>query len=263
MPARNEAGYIDVALQSLISEGIEVVLLDNGSVDGTRERAERFLGNGLLRIADVPWRGYVDFVELLRAIEEVLQSSFHDWHIRVDADEWLRATKNVTLVDFLEREVARQHWVVNFREFVFVPPVGVDMWGEDYRVLATQYYVFEPTRRRLMRAWRRGSVTGIIESAGHQFQNLPAEAVYPEDQTLRHYIGLSWSHAIGKRADRTYAAGDLARGWHANRLDLRFARPIESSPYLKSAEPWDARVLDDSTPTRFHFWQPGFHETVG
>jgi hypothetical protein len=227
---------------------------------GTRERAERFLGNGLIRIADVPWRGQFDLADQLRATESVFRTSHHDWHLRVDADEWLRSTHDLTLAEFLRREVGSQYRVVNFREFVFLPPVGMDLWGTDYRALATRYYVFEPMPRRLMRAWRRGSVVSIVESGGHRFPTLPPMTVYPEDQTLRHYIGLSWSHAIGKRANRTYAQGDLALGWHGNRLDFRAARPIQDSPYVKSAEPWDARTLDVSAPSRFHFWEPGFHE---
>jgi hypothetical protein len=60
MQARNEVGHIETTLATLIAEGIEVVLLANGSIDGTAEVAERFLGGGLLRIEHVPWRGVFD-----------------------------------------------------------------------------------------------------------------------------------------------------------------------------------------------------------
>ena len=43
MAARNEAGYIQTTLRALMAEGVEVVLLDHGSIDGTRECAEAFL----------------------------------------------------------------------------------------------------------------------------------------------------------------------------------------------------------------------------
>jgi hypothetical protein len=260
MAARNEAGYIEVALRSMIDEGLEVVLLDHGSVDGTRELAERFRGNGLLEIRDVPWRGTFDLAEMLRAKEEVYSESPHDWHVHVDADEWLRATHDVPRAEFLNSNVDPQYVIVNFQQFVFLPPTGADMWGMDYRVISTRYYCFAQTPKQHMRPWRRGSVGSIVDGAGHTFPNVPVAAVFPEDQALRHYIGLSWSHAIAKRADRTYPGPNWPGGWHRNRLDLRAARPVEDSQYVKMAELWDTRALDTSTPTRFHFWQPGFHE---
>jgi hypothetical protein len=259
LPARNEAGYIAVTLQALIDEGCEVVLIDHGSVDGTREVAERFLGAGLLRIQDHPWKGEFDLGELLANVEGVFEQSSHAWHLFVGADEWLRADCDLPLADFLRSEVSRDFEVVNFREYAFLPPLGVDMWGQDFRQLATSYYLFEPGPRRLMRAWRRGARVGsLVESAGHTFADVASNAVYPMDQVLRHYIGLSWSHAIGKRANRHYAARDLARGWHGNRLNLRAASPVAVSPYFRTISPWDSRNLDASMPSPFHFWDPGF-----
>lgn len=258
LTARNEAGYIDVALESLIAEGVEVVLIDHESVDGTRELAEEWLGRGLLRIETMRWDGVYDLNALLNRQRDVFATSRHDWHVRLDADEWLRSTDDVPLAEFLERCVDDRFCVVNFREYVFLPPVGVDMWGEDFRQLATDYYVFEPMPLRLMRAWRRRTPGDFVSGAGHRIEGLSSAVVFPEHQTLRHYIGLSWSHAISKRANRTYAADDLARGWHANRLDLRGARPVEHASVLRRADPWDTRDLDHSVPSPVQFWDPLF-----
>ena len=71
MTARNEAGYIRVALQSLIEQGIEVVLVDHESIDGTRELAETFLGAGLLRIETLPWNGVYDLTAVLTNQQEL------------------------------------------------------------------------------------------------------------------------------------------------------------------------------------------------
>jgi glycosyltransferase involved in cell wall biosynthesis len=259
MAARNEAGYIAVALRSLIEEGIEVALIDNGSIDGTREIAEQFLGGGLTSIVDLPWRGSFDLKASLEAKHDIYDRSPHDWHIHVDADEWLRARNEVSVSELLGRFVDARFVVVNFREYCFLPPVDVDMWGRDYRALATSYYLFEPRARRLMRAWRRGKVGSNIEDGGHHVSGVADGAIYPEDQTMRHYIGLSWSHAILKRADRAYAPDDLARGWHWNRLDMRAARPVAAGRLIKHAVPWDTRNLDDSAPSQFRFWQADFN----
>jgi glycosyltransferase involved in cell wall biosynthesis len=259
MTARNEAGYIATALRTLIEQGLEVVLIDHESIDGTREIAESFLGNGLLQIETLEWRGTYDLTALLQHQQEVYAAQRHDWFVRIDADEWLHPNVTVPLAEFLERHVDRRYAIVNFREYVFLPPVGVDMWGEDFRQIATTYYAFEPRQMRLMRAWRRGMAGSFIEGAGHAFAGVDQGLVLPTDQALRHYVGLSWSHAISKRADRSYAPQDLAKGWHYNRLDMRRARPLETAECLKHAEPWDTHQLDASRPSRVHFWDPGFH----
>jgi hypothetical protein len=259
MTARNEAGYIEVALRSLIEQGIEVVLIDHQSIDGTRELAETFLGAGLLRIETLEWRGVYDLTALLINQQEVFASARHDWFVRVDADEWLRPTSGGPLADFLEHGVDDRFSVVNFREFVFVPTIGIDTWGQDYRRMATSYYLFEPLPNRLMRAWRRGAADSFVEGAGHRLDHVDLATVLPEAQTMRHYVGLSWSHAIAKRAARTFAPEDLQKGWHFDRIDLRAARPIAAAACLRTASPWDVAPLDDSAPSPVHFWDPAFH----
>jgi glycosyltransferase involved in cell wall biosynthesis len=258
MASRNEAGYIEHALRRVIDDGMEVVLLDNGSTDGTREIAERFLGGGLQCIEDQPFTGAFDLAEQLRRKAEIVAGASHDWIVNAAPDEWLHATSEATLSEFLEREVASGTQVVDFVEYVFLPPVGVDMFGEDVRRLTTSYYCFAPAPFRLMRAWRRGLPVDLVQSAGHRFREIDPAIVHPRPQVLRHYIGLSWSHAIAKRADRVYPEHALARGWHANRRDYRSARPVVGHPALRRAEPWWVRRLDDSAATRHHFWQEGF-----
>lgn len=258
MAARNEAGYIDHTLRRVIDDGMEVVLIDHASKDGTRELAERYLGGGLLRIEDQPWEGVFDLAEQLRRKEAVVASAPHDWIVNVAPDEWLRCTVEATLAEFLEREVAAGTQVVDFVEHVFLPPLGADMYGRDVRCIATDYYCFAPTPLRLMRAWRRGTMGSLVESAGHRFRDVDPGVIHPEPQVLRHYIGLSWSQAIERRADREYPAAALARGWHGNRRDMRAARPVIDHPALRRADPWWTRQLDASAPMRHHFWEPAF-----
>lgn len=256
--ARNEAGYIETAIRVLIEEGVELVLIDHASIDGTRDLAASYLGAGLLRIIDLPWNGAFDLTEQLIAKQTVYAESRHDWLIHADADEWLRAKEDMSLRDFL-RGIEPRYSVVNFMEFAFLPPFGVDLWRQDYRKAATHYYYFAPRPKRLMRAWRRGSVDDTVVGAGHAFLRLPLDQIYPQDQTLRHYLGLSWSHAITRRANRVYSDRDLAQGWHANRLDMRGVAEFRNG-VLKVADPWDSRILDESSPSAYHFWELGFAE---
>jgi hypothetical protein len=234
-----------------------VVVIDHASIDGTREIAASCLGAGVLEIVDVPWDGSFDLAALLGAKERIFERYRHDWQLHVDADEWVHANTNRSLAEFLET-VEPRFLAVDFDSFPFLPPAGRDLLGLDHRRYSTDYYFFAPPALRWRRAWRRGSGGSLAKGAGHDLPDVPDEQVHPERQMVRNYLGLSWSHAIGKRANRNYAPAALARGWHGNRLDMRTPQPGAFSPFLRVADPWDCRALDRSAPSPFQFWQAGF-----
>lgn len=74
---RNEADRLPAALASLAGWTEEVVVVDTGSADGTRELA-REAG---ARVVEVPWEGWV--TSRNRALAEPV----HDWVLVLDADE--------------------------------------------------------------------------------------------------------------------------------------------------------------------------------
>ena len=93
--ARNEVQQIDRCLGWLISQGFEVVLVDHASSDGTRERAEAFLGQGLLRIEQLDWEGHFSLSAQLRCKQQILASARHDWVAHFDADEAPQASSGL------------------------------------------------------------------------------------------------------------------------------------------------------------------------
>jgi glycosyltransferase involved in cell wall biosynthesis len=75
--AQNEEAQIGEAIAS-VSFCDEIVLVDSGSTDGTREAAQR---SGARVIVNAPWPGFVaqrDFA---------VQAASHDWVVAIDADE--------------------------------------------------------------------------------------------------------------------------------------------------------------------------------
>src|SRR5574340_359385 len=88
--AYNEADIIEHTLDYLTSQGIQVVLLDNWSTDSTEQKAQAFLGKGLLRIERFPEAGDTgtyDWHNLLRRVEEDACDAEADWIIHHDAHE--------------------------------------------------------------------------------------------------------------------------------------------------------------------------------
>ncbi len=80
--AHNEADRVARALRSVQDLCAEIVLVDSGSADKTRQIAERFGA----RVIHRDWTG--SFGEQKRFAEDQCR---HDWLLNLDADEWLSA----------------------------------------------------------------------------------------------------------------------------------------------------------------------------
>ena len=86
----NEEDIVQTVLKHVISQGVQVHLVDNWSTDRTVERAEEFLGRGLTRITKYPIEGpspTYDWHALLTHVEELSSACDADWCIHYDADE--------------------------------------------------------------------------------------------------------------------------------------------------------------------------------
>ncbi|MEQ1493662.1 MAG: glycosyltransferase, partial [Terricaulis sp.] len=151
---RNEAVHIERCLTDLINGGCEVRLIDNGSTDGTRELASRFLGNGLLGIDDLPWTGAFSLTDQLAAKNALVASASHDWIIHADAeDSRVTGVEGETLADAIAAADGAGFTVINFHELAFVPLPGEDFERPDYASRMANYYFFQPKYPRLNRAW--------------------------------------------------------------------------------------------------------------
>ena len=256
--ARNEELRIRSALAGLIGEGLEVVLIDHDSTDGTVAIGREFLGRGLLGIERLPWRGRFSLVEQLEAKSQVIDQLDHDWIVHVDADEWLSAPEEgQTLLDGLSAADSAGYNCVNFSEFVFIPKPGEDASLVDYPRALTRYYFYEPENPFLLRAWKNGAGLENRQHAGHRLSG-PARP-YPRDFPMRHYICLSQAHAEEKYLTRRFDDSEVARGWHRDRLlatkeSLRFPSDdfrLRTLPY------WASKHFDRSCPVKSHFWEWG------
>jgi glycosyltransferase involved in cell wall biosynthesis len=254
--ARNEALHIESCLRDLLREGLEVVLIDHQSEDDTVERARRFLGRGLLAIESMPWRGRFSLAAQLRRKREIAAALDHDWVLHVDADEGpCSPREGETLTQALARADAAGATCVNFDEFVFLPASGERFEGTDYRRLMLGYYFYEPSRPRLLRAWRRDAGLDNVSGGGHLLRGGPVR-IFAESFPLRHYICLSEAHARAKYLGRRYSRIERWRGWHANRVGIdEAALRLRPSPALRRLPDPDSRDFDRSRPADRHFWE--------
>ena len=261
--ARNEELQIERCLHTLIRQGFDVVLVDHGSTDRTRERAESFLGRGLLRIDLLAWEGHFSLSAQLRCKQQILESMKHDWVAHFDADEGPQAASGwADLQQVVRAADAADFNCINFDEFVMLPPPKAperdpqQPFSGEFR----HYYYFRPSHPRLMRLWRRDAGFSNLAAGGHRLQGADVRC-FPQDQLLKHYIVLSRQAALKKYLPRVFGSEDLERGWHRNRVSIQAdaleayfdGRGTEGKLHCLSSP--EATDVDRSSPQSTHFWE--------
>ena len=257
LTVRNESLYISDCLAYHIGQGIEMIVIDNGSTDDTVQKCEAFLGRGLREIVNLPYQGYFDLTKILEKEAEVQRESGADWLIHLDADEMLQSrSRKETLAEAIKRIDQKGYQAINFDEFVFLPESeDVDYKGKDYLAEMQHYYYFNKRPRDRLIAFKKEFIAGNISSGGHRLDGHQVK-VYPKSFYLRHYLGLSADHLRHKYRGRTFAPSDLDKGWHSNRaylevatFDLPSLTKLETYPYLA------IRPFRKRRPYAHHFWE--------
>jgi glycosyltransferase involved in cell wall biosynthesis len=258
---RNESRHVDGLLRRLVEDGLDVVVIDHGSTDGSGEIAARWQGNGVLWVEQRPFDGVFRLEELLGWKEETYARLDHEWLAHVDADEWLHSPRDgERLIDLIRRADASGANVVNFDEFTFVPDVELPA-GADPREIFTTYYHFAPSSPRLMRMWRRDAGLSGVANAGHVLSGSDIQ-LFGEAGVLRHYPVLDADGQNVKYLDRVFAKEEVGRSWHRNRIGVRsedFA--IRESPSLRRLARWSSRDFDRSVPVKLHYWEREWGES--
>ena len=230
MPAYNEGDVIGPAIGALISEGVDVYLLDHRSTDDTVAAATPWLGRGLLRIERFPDEsgpGYDErngdvmvWRDILRRVEQVTGEAQADWYLFVNADEFRESPwPGVTLADGLREADELGFSAVNF-ELVNFRPTPEDRFvpGTDVRESLRFYEPPGPYDLLQVKAWK-GQPDGPVNLAHHGGHDVLFEGkrVFPVPFVLRHYPIRSAEHGRRKvRAERLgrFAAEERAGGWH-------------------------------------------------
>jgi hypothetical protein len=254
---RNGADYIGNALQYLMSNGVKFAIIDNESTDATADIVlqKKYEGN-LVAFETLAFDGFFDLEMQLRSKMGLMKRLDADWVIHADVDEIMHSYRpDETLSEAIARIDAEGYNVIDFNEFVFLPVE--DSYLSDFEVHQPirHYYFFEPHSPRLMRAWKNSFGPSMVDGAGHVL-NGEGIRLAPETFALRHYIFTDQRHAYSKYCERRFAATDLSRGWHGNRVNLeseRFRFPdIRELNVLPDPS---SRELDRSSPRQKHYWQ--------
>ena len=171
--AHNEADRITRALRSVRDLCAEIVLVDSGSADKTRQIAERFGA----RVIHRDWTG--SFGEQKRFAEDQCR---HDWLLNLDADEWLSAELAQEIRALFEKgEPNRSVWRM---------PIQDAFFGES-----------EPRRSR--RPWHKNSLydrrrARMTRREDHAGVPSPREGCGRMKHPILHAPARSLSHLVAK-----------------------------------------------------------------
>ena len=253
---RNEALHLRSCVRDFIREGVDVILIDNDSTDGSVTAiAQEFLGKGSLSIERLPWRGAFSLSEQLTLKMKLIDTVPHDWVIHADADEWLQAPGEYgSLIEGIRAADEAGYNCINFLEFVFMPRPGENFEVADNRSLMRHYYFFAPFHPRLIRAWKRSAGLDNRKDGGHSLTGKEIR-LFPRDFILRHYIVLSGSHALRKYLGRKFAVEDIANDLHGNRRNFNHQNlSIRSGLPLLTLDDPQSLAFSTACPMHLHFW---------
>ncbi|MBN1668065.1 MAG: glycosyltransferase family 2 protein [Anaerolineales bacterium] len=220
---RNEELYIGRCLEHLLSQGIEVCVIDNDSSDQTVAIAEQYLRNGVIQIAHVAYQGSFELLRLLEFKAQLAQKIDADWFIHHDCDEIREAPRPYqTLLEGIQEIDQAGYNAINFDEFVFIPTDENESYlGRDYVHEMEYYYFFSPRPIHRLNAWKKlPTPVDLTRSGGHLIR-FPGINIAPTHFILRHYPILSAEHASMKYGGRKFPKSEILRGWHADRALFR------------------------------------------
>jgi glycosyltransferase involved in cell wall biosynthesis len=248
----NEGRFIGGCVRHLRAQGLHVYLIDNESTDDTVALAREAAGPALAGLEILPRDGVYRWRGILERKAEVASQLDADWILHLDADERpLPPPGHTSVREALDAAADRGFNAVNFTEVVFVPThEEPDHDHPDFESTMRFYYPFDNGLGRLV-GWRRQfQPVDLVASGGHRV-DFAGRRVAPEKFVLKHYLFLSEDQARSKYVGRTYAAEEIAIGWHHARAHLR-ADEVVLTPQ-SSLRPYRGdSCLDTSAPFAVH-----------
>jgi len=226
MSVFNEEDIIDETISSLIENGVDVYVIDNGCTDRTVEKLNKYVGRGIIDIQHFitveDGVKVFSLIDILSQFENVARSLPHDWFLISDADEikcspWV----DVCLREGIDKVDALEYNLINFKLFDFRPTYSS---VADIGFEASMQYYSKPHQSSAMqmKCWKRSNNFDIKSFGGHVVSR-PNPRLFPVKFINKHYPIRGKEHGYKKlkseRFDR-YSKFELAKGWHTHYSDI-------------------------------------------
>jgi glycosyltransferase involved in cell wall biosynthesis len=196
IPVYNEADIIRYVIEHLISQGIKLDILDNGSTDGSYEICSQYVGRGVVFLEQLATERWSDL--LIQRLYQTALRQNADWTLLSAADEFLESPyPRLTLSEAIISDDRKGFNLIQFNDFEFWPT------EKDYQSL-------EPDVRKRMKYYTWGDdvqfrcwkvYPGInVGNAGHypEFPRNVKIKIPRKKYVLRHYRIRSYRHGLRK-----------------------------------------------------------------
>jgi len=202
IPTYNEADIIEEVIQHLLSQKLEIIVLDNFSNDGTFEICKKFSDQGLLKLSQFKSNTF-DISLNTRILYDMAIREGAEWVVLSAADEFLETgIQNRTLKDEIEKDASDGYNLIQFDRFDFFM---TDNDGGSAKTIKEKLTYYSCQGEHVYRAWK--CIPGIdLESGGSHYPYFPEGSgykIYPKKFVLRHYPFRNKIQAENKVKERT------------------------------------------------------------
>jgi len=186
VPAYNEVDIIEEVIQHLLSQKMEIIILDNFSNDGTFEICKKYSDKGLLKVSQIKTKTF-DINLNLRILYDLALKDQADWVVICAADEILETgIKNRTLREEIEKTAKEGYNLIQFDRYDFFL---TDDDNEVAKSITKRLTYYSCQGEHVYRAWK--CIPGIdIEAGGSHYPYFPEGVgykIYPKKFVMRHY----------------------------------------------------------------------------
>jgi len=201
LPVYNEQEIVGEVIEHLLSEGLDLVVLDNGSKDGSYEVCKKFAEKGLIVLEQYSSPSF-NWPLVLRMLYDMALRKNPDWLIRSSQDEFLESgISNVSLKEAIIKEDEKGCNLIQFDVFEFFMTDADNLQAKSTRE-RFPYYSWQNEDQ--YRAWKYHP--GIrVEDAGGHYPIFPRHIKYKianRKFVHRHYRYRNKQQAIKNHLDR-------------------------------------------------------------
>ena len=260
----NEGDILDEVLHSLVSNDIDVYLIDNGSTDDSSQVASKYFDRGVIGLErlvfhDQSGREIFNWGEILKAKERLAKLLPYDWFIHADADEVrLGPWPDSNLRESIMRVDGEGYELINFKVFNLRPVAELDA----KMAITSQMLYYNlglPVDSQQLKCWKASINLDLQAFGGHRAGRVGR--VYPIRFLLKHYPLRSETQIKRKllveRFGR-YSESERSKGWH-NQYDSFLQNGIKTVWSERETVPFNleterAKLIHESTEVLVKAW---------
>lgn len=259
MSVYNDEDIIHEVLEHNIAQGLEFVVLDNGSSDSTFDICKEFLNKGILNLFQYESKNW-DYPTILRMIYDMALVYSPDWVVYCDSDEMFESgMNNLILKDVTSKADNENYNMIQFDRFDF-HMTNSDIEKSNSIKKRLPYYLHNIDF--LYRAWKYYPGIRIRDGGGHIpiFPEGHKYKIYPQKCVIRHYMYRSKEQAekrLASRIKRTQDTPETKAGMkniHYKKISERKFPPIYDHKILTKYEEDNNWIIKpkDLDPKKLH-----------